>query len=238
MMEEKHSCLLHDEERNLCVRKVPIFNHLNSTEMMEILKRTRQMTFEKDEMIYRKGEPLNYLYIVHRGKVKVFQIFESGKEQLLHILGTGDFMGELALFRNKMIDNYAIAMDHTEICAIHRDDFQDILQKHPTISLKILGEFSERLEKMEDLVGQLSVQDVESRIAHYLMNLFEKEQKIELTLPMSKGDLASFLGTTQETLSRRLSNFQMNGWIHQKGHRKITLLNVEALGEVARGKES
>lgn len=218
--------------RQLCISKVPIFNHLETEEMFKILEKSIQMNFEKGETIYRDGDPLEYLYIIHTGGVKIYQLFESGKEQLLRILEPGEFMGELALFTEKVLDSYAEALEKTEICAIHRRDMQEIMQTHSTIPLKILSEFSERLEETEYLVGQLSARDVEARIASYLVKLANEKNTLNIVLSMRKKDLASHLGTSQETLSRRLSHFQTNGWINQTGQRQIKILNKEALTEV------
>lgn len=217
------------KEREFCISKVPIFNHLEPEEMLEILKKSSQMTFKKGEIIYIEGDPLEYLYIVHTGRVKIYQLFESGKEQLLRILESGEFMGELALFSEKVLDSYAEALEQTEICAIHRNDIQELLKTHPTIPLKILSEFSSRLEETEFLVSQLSYRDVETRTASYLVKLAKENQTNSIVLPMSKRDLASHLGTTQETISRRLSQFQTNGWIDQEGQRNIKILNLKEL---------
>src|SRR5699024_6786314 len=133
----------------------------------------------------------------------------------------------------KVIDSYAEAIEDAEICAIHRNDIQDSMKDYPAIPLKILSEFSNRLEETEYLVGQLSSKDVETRTASYLVKLAEERNTLDIVLPMSKKDLASYLGTTQETISRRLSSFQTNGWIEQEGHRNIKLLNITALAEAA-----
>lgn len=227
----RHACGHHmsKKEREFCISKVPIFNHLESDEMLEILKKSSQMIFEKGEIIYNEGDPLEYLYIVHTGRVKIYQLFESGKEQLLRILESGEFMGELALFSEKVLDSYAEALEKTEICAIHRNDIQELMKTHPTIPLKVLSEFSMRLEETEFLVSQLSYRDVEARTASYLVKLANENHTNNVILPMSKRDLASHLGTTQETISRRLSHFQTNGWIEQEGHRNIKIIHKEAL---------
>jgi len=229
------SCRHHDVEdkKQMCISKVPIFNHLEEKEMREILKQSQQMIFEKGEIIYHEADPLEYLYIVHRGRVKIYKLFESGKEQLLRILEPGEFLGQLALFTEKVMDSYAEAIEKSEICAIHRDDIQELMKTHPTIPLKILSEFSERLDETEYLVGQLSARDVETRTASYLVKLAEDTNTLNVILPMSKKDLASYLGTTQETISRRLSYFQTEGWIKQVGHRKINILDLDALLEAA-----
>lgn len=230
------TCHHHDEVTDMkymCISKVPIFNHLEQEEMLQILKKSRQKQFKKNEMIYRDEDPLDHLYIVHKGKVKIYKLFASGKEQMLRILGPGEFMGELALFTEKVMDSYAEAIEDSEICAIHRNDIQDLMKAYPAISLKILAEFSKRLDETEYLVGQLSVKDVETRTASYLVNLAEDTNTLSIVLPMSKKDLASYLGTTQETMSRRLSHFQSMQWIEQVGHRKINILNLHALNQVA-----
>jgi CRP/FNR family transcriptional regulator len=230
---DRHKQLIDSKE--LCVAKVPFFNHLDTEEMLEIVMVSRHLNFKKGEIIFGDGDPLEYLYIVHLGRVKIYQLFESGKEQLLRILEPGEFMGELALFTEKTLDSYAEAMEKTQICAIHRDDMQELMRTHPSIAVKILEQFSNRLDDTERLVGQLSSKDVEMRTASYLLRLADEKESAEIVLPMSKKDLASYLGTTQETISRRLSNFQTNGWIEQKGHRNIKILDKEALSELAAG---
>lgn len=217
---------------HLCVSKVPFFNHLNDAEMLKIVNKSRHKNFKKGEAIYRADDPLEYLYIVHQGSVKIYQLFESGKEQLLRILEPGEFMGELALFTEKNLDNYAEAMENTEICTIHRDDMQALMKAYPTIAVKILEQFSNRLDKTEKLLGDLSTKDVETRMANYLLELAVRNNTAEIMLPMSKKDLASHLGTSQETISRRLSNFQSKGWIEQKGQRHIKIINQDALSAI------
>lgn len=219
----------------LCVSKVPFFNHLEMDEMLKITEMSRHLNYKKGEIIFREGEDLESLYIVHKGRVKIYQLFESGKEQLLRILESGEFMGELALFTKKTLDSYAEAMEKTEICAIHRNDMQKLMQENPSIAVKILEQFSNRLDQTEKLVGNLSSKDVETRAAGYLIELANDHHSLEFKLPMSKKDLASFLGTTSETISRRLSNFQTNGWIEQKGQRQIRIIDKDALEKLSSG---
>ncbi|MFD1039473.1 Crp/Fnr family transcriptional regulator [Virgibacillus byunsanensis] len=159
--------------------------------MLEIVKLSTTKTYKKGEIIFHEGDPLEYLYIIHQGHVKIYQLFESGKEQLLRILYPGEFMGEHALFSEKVMDSYAEAMEETEICAIHRKDMQNLMQSHPTINMKILEQFSIRLDQSEKLTGQLSVKDVETRTASYLIGLASDNNSNDIVLPMSKKDLAS-----------------------------------------------
>ncbi len=215
-----------------CVSGVPIFNHLSMEEMQKVVQSTRPRTYSKGEMIFQPGDYSEKLLIIHKGRVKIYRVSELGKEQLLRILEPGDFIGDISLFTNEIIANFAEAMVTTEICTIHRSDIQELLAAHPNISLKILEELARRLSEAEKTIEMLSLQDAEKRVATYLIEKVRQEtgkQPIHIVLPMSKKDLSSLIGTTQETLSRRLSSFQDRGWISLNGQRNITILDLEAL---------
>lgn len=200
--------------------------------MQEIVKTTTHAQYNRNETIYGMGDSSAHLFIVHRGRVKIYRLSESGKEQLIRILEPGDFMGETALFTESVTDHYAMAMEKTELCIMRRSDLQSFLMKYPAISLKILEEFGRRLERTEKLISSLTSEDVEKRIAEYLVELTKQSQYSTITLPMSKKDLASYLGTTPETVSRKLTEFQERGWIEQAGQRKVKVVNLIALNEL------
>ena len=195
----------------------------------EIVKTTISVSFKRGETIYRAGDQSNSLYIIHKGKVKIYRLAESGKEQLIRILEPGEFTGELALFTESTHDNYAEAMEHTEICMLNASDLLQFLSKYPSISLKILKEFSHRLDRAEVQATSFATEDVEKRIALYLAELTDESRSMIVQLPMSRKDLASFLGTTPETISRKLTSFEESGWIVQQGQRDIHILDLDAL---------
>lgn len=212
-----------------CISIVPIFNHLDPSEMAEIVKETRSVTYKRGQTIYRAGERSDGLYIVHKGRVKIYRLSDTGKEQLVRILGPGDFTGELSLFSESVHDAYAEAMEYVEICMMGRDDFQNFLIKYPAISLKVLTEFSSRLAKTENQAANIAMESAETRIAMYLANEVDATRSSKITLEMSRKDLASHLGTSPETVSRRLSDFENAGWIRQHGQREIEVVDLDAL---------
>ena len=214
---------------HLCVSIVPIFNHLEQAELQEVAKTTKQRDLSKGEVLYRAGEKSNSLYIIHKGKLKVYRLTENGKEQMIRILQPGDFTGELALFTDNVHDSYAEAMEATELCTINSLDIKDLFLKYPQISLKIIKEFSLRLDQTEHQVTSFTTEDTETRVALYLIRQAESSQSREIQLPMSRKDLASFLGTTPETISRKLAKFEDQGWILQYDQRAIRIMNMDAL---------
>lgn len=227
MSMEANACNI--ESQKLCVSIVPIFNHLTSEEMNEIVKETTSTTHKRGELIYRAGEKSKGLYIVHKGRVKIYRLSETGKEQLVRILEPGDFTGELALFSETEHDAYAEATMKTELCVMNRADFQKFLIKYPAISLKVLTEFSSRLQKTEKQAAHIAMETVETRLALFLADVVEEQNSFHIKLPMSQKDLASHLGTTPETVSRTLRDFELSGSIKQKKARQIEIIDLDAL---------
>jgi len=212
-----------------CIQMVPIFSTLNYDEMMEVASITISKSYKKGEMIYIAGEKKKTLYVIHKGKVKLTRISPSGKEQILTILGPGDFMGELSLFNDEPITNNAEALEDTTVCIIDGDKLKEIMAKYPTIAFKVLEELSRRLKRAENLIENLGVNGVETRIVQTLLDLADENGMVNLDI--SKKDLSAYLGMSQETLSRKLSYFQDKGLIKQIGHRRIEILDREGLKE-------
>ena len=217
------------EMQKMCISIVPIFNHLNASEMSEIVKETNSVKHPRGHTIYHAGDTSDGLYIVHKGRIKIYRLSETGKEQLVRILGPGDFTGDLSLFTESVHEAYAEAIEPVELCVMSRDDFQQFILKYPAISLKVLSEFSKRLAKTEKQAANIAMETVETRIAMYLAEVADETMSKTVTLPMSRKDLASHLGTTPETVSRKLADFEDNGWIRPLNNRDIEIVDLDAL---------
>ncbi|WP_318617794.1 Crp/Fnr family transcriptional regulator [Sporosarcina sp. YIM B06819] len=226
---KKHHTECGQESQKLCISIVPIFNHLDPYEMQEIVKESRSISHKKGYTIYQAGDKSDGLYIVHKGRVKIYRLSDNGKEQLVRILEPGDFTGELSLFNESVHDAYAEALESVELCVMGRDNFQQFLLKYPAIALKVLSEFSTRLAKTEKQAASIAMESTETRVAIYLADLVEEQKRSDVTLPMSRKDLASYLGTTPETISRKLTDFENAGWIMQNEQREIIILDLDAL---------
>lgn len=223
-------CNCHQKSRRSCIEIVPIFNSLNHEEMLEVAGITSQKTYEKGEMIYMAGDKGEKLRVIHTGKVKISRVSDSGKEQVIRVLGPGDFMGELSLFSPSPLTDNGEALERTTVCLIAGDKMKELMKKYPQIAFKVMEELSKRLEKAENLIENIHLHGVEKRLADTLLAMADGNG--ELVLKMSKGDFASYMGMSQETLSRKLSNFQEMGLIKLIGHRRILILDKKALGEV------
>jgi len=212
---------------NSCIKRVPIFSNLSSEEIIEVAQVTTDRTFQKGEIIFFQGDILDKLYVIHEGKVKVSRVSEQGREQIIRVLGPGDFLGELVLFAPSPANNSAEALEETVVCEVQSTKIKELMLSSSQIALRVLEEVSQRLEQAENLVESIGLLSVEKRIAKTLLEFaFESDQ---INLPVSKKDFAAQLSISQETLSRKLTFFQESGLISLSGQRKITILDRAGL---------
>lgn len=219
--------------RNLgsnCIEIVPIFSNLTEDEMMEIALITTDKTYDKGEIVYSAGDMGEKLFVLHKGRVKISRISANGKEQVIRVVGPGEFMGELSLFSPISLAENAEVLEKSTMCIIEGKKLKELIKKYPTIAFKVMEELSQRLEKAENLIEDINLNTVDTRLALSLLKMVNDEN--EVILNMTKGDFASLIGISQETLSRKLSSFQDQGLIKQVGNKRIILLDIEALEEI------
>ena len=223
-------CTFPKSEGPGCIEFVPIFSELTREEMAEIASITKDRKYEKGETIYLAGKEGKKLYVIHTGRVKISRISPTGKAQVIRLLGPGEFMGELSILNESALTDYAEAVESCDMCMIEGAQLKELMKKYPSIALKVMEELSSRLEKAENLIEDINLHTVEQRLSQALLELSGGENEFELGL--TKGDFASQLGMTQETLSRKLSSFQEQGLIALKGRRRIIIRDRDGLAGI------
>lgn len=162
---------------------------------------------------------------------------KEGKEQIIHILTSCDFFGELSLFSDSDTYNFsAYAISNLKICTLTKKDMDEILMKNPEISLKILREVTRKLSETENLAQTLATNDAEVRIAHMILEFAEKygietSNGIEIKLPINREEMANYAGVTRETISRKLSKFEELNIISIVGNKVIIIKDKNTLRE-------
>ncbi|XBH20922.1 Crp/Fnr family transcriptional regulator [Jonesiaceae bacterium BS-20] len=220
------------QDRAELVSQVPLFANLAPEVIFELAGRVQPRDFNAKEMLYTAGSNNSSLLIVHHGKVKTYRISESGHEQVLRVLGPGDFLGENTLLAPNVMDHFAQTLETAEVCYLSGQDFKDYLLQYPEVSYQMLSALSTRLGQTESQVSTMGGDSVDKRVAQYLLATAREKGTHALRLAMSKKDLASFLGITPETLSRKLSAFEQSRWISLRGQREVTILDAPALNLV------
>jgi len=218
-----------------CVDKISLFDSLTLEQKNLILSKSVHKNYAKGELVFSPGDPGDNLYIINSGEVKIYKLSNQGKEQIIHILKAKDFLGEHALFNNKPLQNTAEALKVTNICILKGADIRELILIHPEMGLKILEQYAKKNVQALDMIESIGLYDVEQRIAKYILDLAKENDSHQIKLPFSKGTLANIIGTTQETLSRKLSSLQDEGIISLQGQRNITILDIDLLTQVLEG---
>lgn len=223
----KNCCHCLTEEQEPCAGKISIFRHLDRESLMKISNLAVHQEFKKGAILF-SPERNPGLFLISEGKVKVYEISSSGKEQLLRVLDKGDFVGEEALFSSTETFTFGEALTDMKACFIRREEFLDLLMQYPSISLKLLEEFNRRIVHSGHQATSNTAETVLVRLVSYLLDLSNAQESDSVVLPLSMKELAAFLSTTPETLSRKVGYLEKEGVIKKKG-RKITILNREKM---------
>lgn len=206
---------------DLCVRLVPLFNTLSQENQIEIEDLVRKKTYQKGELVVDPSSDDN-LIIVAYGGAKLYSLDENGHENITQILHTGDYAGEDWLFGKKNSNTYVEATENSKICLLNRKDFLNLLEDQSMLSIKLLEQSMTKMQSMQRQIDLLSLPKIEDRLSEYLQEYAVKVGKKTFNLPLKMKDLALYLGTTPETLSRKFALLEKQGVLTRK-LRKIIL---------------
>jgi CRP/FNR family transcriptional regulator len=221
------------------LRRCPLFAGLKEDDLKRIRAIASLRQIEKKQVLFSDGEEARGFYVVLSGKVKLFKVSPEGKEQILHIVSAPDAFAEAALFLEGTYPVFAEAMTDCQLLYFPKRDFIQLIAKNPQLSINMIVTLSQYLKRFTLLIEELSLKEVSSRIAKYIIDLSMKSSKEgkslkEVELDLSKTQLALKLGTISETLSRTLAKMKAKRIIDVKKN-KIIILNREALEELASG---
>jgi CRP-like cAMP-binding protein len=221
------------------LRRCPLFAGLKEEDLKRIRGIASLKRVEKKGILFSDGEEARGFYVILSGRVKLFKVSPEGKEQILHIVSAPDAFAEAALFLEGTYPAFAEAMTDCQLLFFRKNDFIQLIEKNPQLSINMIVTLSQFLKRFASLIEELSLKEVSSRIAKYLVDLslkLSKEGKSpkEVELDLSKTQLALKLGTISETLSRTLAKMKAKKIIDVKRNR-ILILNREALEELASG---
>lgn len=202
-------------------------------------------TYQKGEIIFLQGDEGRGFFAIVSGKVKIFKASAEGKEQILELFGPTEHFAEVPVFDGGCFPASAVALEKTELLFFPRTLFLELLQQHPTLAVNMLAVFARHLRHFARLIEDLSLKEIPGRLAAYLLYLSDRPSTAEphshstssiVELEMTKSQLAAFLGTIPETLSRVFAKLSQDQLISMDGA-KITLLNRERLTSLAAGKK-
>ncbi len=217
------------------LKYVPIFSELNEESLEKIARIGIKKTFRKDSIVMFEHETGSALFVIISGKAKISRVSDDGKEVILTILSDSDFFGEMALLDGLTRSANVTAMEDTEMFLIQRNDFLNLLEEHPEVTIALVQELTQRLRSADMKIKSLSLKDAEGKVANVILQLADnvgriKQGKVEIEKLPFQHDLANMAGTSRETISRTLHAFAKKGLVELEGS-KLRIVNYEKFRE-------
>jgi CRP/FNR family transcriptional regulator len=213
------------------LRGSQLFSGLAAADLEKIVPITILKTLEKNEYLFRQGEPSQGFYIVQRGAINVHRVNAAGKEQVIHIFRTGESMAEASLATSTGYPADARAVETSQVLLIQKSGILDLIKGQPDLALRMLSSMALHLRVLVGQIEDISLKNVETRMANWLLKRCpepESSQPVIVHLTSTKRILAAELGTVSETLSRTFSKFRELKLIAVKGS-NLTILNPARL---------
>lgn len=234
-MKDHHLPMYEAERDDLCVALVPLFQGLTYDEQLDVAEVAQPTQVARGQRLYGAGSSVSQLMVVHTGSVKISRVSQEGHEQIVRVLGPGDFVGESAFVTGGRPDHEATALGAGSLCVFRHADLEQLVEQHPSIGLRMLQGVTRRLAETEARLASVISADVSSRLANYLLSLpgHHASNELVVVLPLAKKDIASLLDTTPESLSRQLRRLQDSGIVDQRDGRTLAITDVDALLELS-----
>ncbi|WP_320005845.1 Crp/Fnr family transcriptional regulator [Maridesulfovibrio sp.] len=216
--------------------KISLFAGLDSDQQRKIEQIIIPRELKKGEQIFTAGSDATGFYSIQTGKVKVYRESLSGKEQIIHIFGSGEIFGEVPVFQGTRYPASAVTLSKSTLLYFPRDRFEKVIREDPDLAMAMLALLSGRLRQLVNQVAALSLSEVPARLASYLLLLKSTQNSTKLELDLPKGLIASYLGTIQETLSRVFKKMSEQGLIKVERN-TIEIIDEATLELIASGEE-
>lgn len=226
--------------RELLSDSVRLFAGLDDTALDVLLGLSRQTAVKAREMVCRKGEPGEALFIVISGKLKVTNQSEDGRELILAILEDGETFSEMSLLDGQPRSANVMAVQDSNLLVIKRQDFLTFLEQHPKVAIALLVILSKRLREMDSLMGDMRFLDVRSRLAKTLTRLALQHGRtagngsIRIDLKLSQEDLGNLICATRESVNKQLKQWESEG-VLECSQSSFIIHSIPVLQEIAMG---
>ena len=197
--------------------RIFLFASLPETDRAALARCAGFVRLGRGEHLYLEGDDATAFYAVLEGRVKIYRTTPSGDELIVHLQGEGDLVAEAAIFDLRRYPASCQAVEDSLLLRIDSRGYIECLRGHPDLSLRIMHAYSRRLREFVSALESLSLRDVKSRLASFLLSeaVEDGSGALRCVIPVSKRELASMLGTIPETLSRTLRGFKDQGWVEE-----------------------
>ena len=217
---------------NCSSRFKSIFCKLSEEDISKLNNKKDCGYYKKGETIFNEGSSAQGIYCMNSGKVKVSQIGEEGKEQILALAADGDILGYRSVLSGEPYTVTAVALEDSTICHIPKSMFKEMIERDNHLALEIIKILSDDLKVAERNITEIAQKPVRDRIAEALLFIKEtygfEEDNQTLNANLTREEIANIVGTATETTIRVLSDLKKHNIVELKG-RKIKIIDLKTL---------
>ncbi len=206
------------------------FNELKGFNAFQELSKDRETrTYQKKDQIFEEGGYPHQVFFIESGSVKIYKTNEFGKELIIDILTTGDFLGYIPIIQNTPYTESAETLEGCKLSIIPKDDFLQLLYSNTNVAAQLIKMLANNIVEKEAQLLNLAYNSVRKKIADALLRLAENQTGSgPVTIKIKRENLGNMTGTAKETVIRTLSEFKADGLVEINGS-EITLLQKEKL---------
>ncbi len=217
----------------ILLRQVPLFRSLREEDTRHLAAFLQKLTVHKGDVLCRKGEEGNTLFMIIAGKLKIVRKSRNGDEVILAVISAGDFCGEMALLDGLPRSADAVAVEDTILYVLTRADFLSCVINNGRAVKAILSTLSKRLRRADDFLADIFFLNVGARLSKKLVELalsngYNEENGGVTELKTTQKSIAGMIGATRESVNKELRVLRELGLIGI-AERKITILDIEGL---------
>ena len=206
----------------------PLFSGLDERYLETLAAIAVPKRIAKKSVLFREGEEARGFYLLIKGKVKLYKVSPSGKEQILHFVQSGQSFAEAAMYMDRTYPATAEAIVESDLYYLPRESFSSTLSGEPELAMNLVAHLARYLQMLTRKVEELSLMDATSRLAQHFLGAMEPGTGL-VRLPAGKGQTASSLGMAVETFSRTLTKFKDDGLIKEASPGVLQILDQERL---------
>jgi len=200
------------------LKTVPLFTSFPEDQLRMLTTMVTRKSAPRSTTIMAGGDPIDSLYIVLSGRLKVMMSDSEGKEVILTIHGPGEFFGEMGLIDDEPRSATVMTIEPCELLSIAKRDFKKCLAENFEMAMAVMRSLVKRLREADRKIGSLALLDVYGRVARLLLDMSENvdgEKVVTKRLP--KQDIAKMIGASREMVSRVMKDLQTGGYIEMRG---------------------
>ena len=206
------------------IRRVPLFSMLTNDQAQGIADSVVKRRYRRGELIVEHNKKSNALFILLTGRARVLTADSRGREVILAVLESGDYVGEMSLIDNEPHSATVRAEVQTDMLILGRPEFTRCLPEHASLSYAIMRGLVHRLRAADRQIESLALLDVYGRVARSLLDMAEMQGDVKIIRnKVSRQDLAKVVGASREMVSRVMKDLEERAMIQTQENGSVII---------------